>query len=212
MWVLALALLAVAPRPSSEGRPLFYWGARPPLLQVQGSAAPGPEAQVVEVHAAFDRGDLVLRLTFDRPLREAVALPDGTPVSGRLRAVLYMDTDDNRRTGYQAGPDDLLTGSEQRLEVGAISVGEDPEEERPAESLLAATLVSLSPEGRRRTVWRADDQAEPGRLSRHGEWVELRLPADLVQAGPGTRLVLAQAPRPLAARLGSEAGRETKRP
>jgi len=97
--------------------------------------------------------------------------------------------------------------------LGVDRVGADDDFfELGGDSLLAATLVSLSPEGRRRTVWRADDQAEPGRLSRHGEWVELRLPADLVQAGPGTRLVLAQAPRPLAARLGSEAGRETKRP
>ncbi len=201
MLAAALVLLAAAPRLATEGRPLFYWGARPPLLEAQPSESPGPAARVLEVHTAFDRGDLVLRLTFDRPVREAVTLPDGTPVSGRLRAVLYLDADDNPGTGYQGGPQDLTTGSEMRLEVGAISVGEDPEESRPAESLLAATLVSLSSEGRRRTVWRADDQAEPGRLSRRGEWVELRLPAELAQARPGARLILAEGGRPVAGRL-----------
>jgi hypothetical protein len=201
MLAVALLLLTAPPRPASEGRPLFYWGARPPLVEAEPAERPDPDARVLAVHAAFDRGDLVLRLTFDRPVREAVSLPDGRPVSGRLRAVLYLDTDDNRRTGYQAGPDDLTTGSELRLEVGAITVGEDPEEQRPAESLLSATLVSLSTEGRRRTVWRVDDQAEPGRLSRRGEWVELRLPAELAQARSGARLILAEAGRSMAGRL-----------
>ncbi len=213
MWVVALAFLSASPRPLSEGRPLFYWGARPALIEARGGTAPDPEARVVEIHSAFDAGDLVLRLTFDRPLREAMALPDGTPVSGRLRAALYLDVDDNPRTGYQAGADDLLTGAEKRLEVGVISLGEDPEEERLAESLLAVTLVSLSSEGRRRIVWRADDQAEPGRVSHHDKSMELRVPAELAQAGPGARLILAQTPGPWAARLRAEAaGSKARQP
>lgn len=201
MLAWALLLLAVPARPAAEGRPLFYWGARPALLEAAPTEPPGSEASSTEVHAAFDRGDLVLRWTFDRPVREALALADGTPVSGRLRAVLYIDADDNPRTGSQGGPDDLTAGSEFRLEVGAVTLGEDPEEKRTAQSLLVATLFSLSPEGRRRLVWRVDDQGEPGRLSRHGEWVELRLPAELAQARSGSRLILVGGGRPVSGRL-----------
>jgi len=201
MLAWALLLLAVPSRPAAEGRPLFYWGARPALLAADPTEPSGSEARNTEVHAAFDRGDLVLRWTFDRPVREALALADGTPVSGRLRAVLYIDADDNPRTGFRGGPDDLTTGSELRLEVGAVTLGEDPEEKRAAESLLVATLVSLSTDGRRRLVWRVDDQGEPGRLSRHDEWVELRLPTELAQARPGSRLILVDGGRPVSGRL-----------
>jgi hypothetical protein len=198
-WVLLL--LAVPSGPAVEGRPLFYWGARPPLLEVDPTGPPGSEARNTEIHAAFDRGDLVLRWTFDRPVREALALPDGTPVSGRLRSVVYIDADDDTRTGTRGGSDDLTAGSELRLELGAVTLGEDPEEKRTATSLLVATLVSLTPEGRRRVVWRVDDQGEPGRLSRHGEWVELRVPIELAQIRPGSRLVLLSGGRPVSGRL-----------
>ncbi|HET7291625.1 MAG TPA: hypothetical protein VFM88_04305, partial [Vicinamibacteria bacterium] len=101
---LALLVLAV------EGRPLYYWGARPAVVTLDEPATRGVEAAVLELHAARDGGDLVLRVGFDRPVREAVRLPDGTPVSGRLKAVVYIDADDDRSTGTQEGPADLRTG------------------------------------------------------------------------------------------------------
>jgi hypothetical protein len=53
---------------------------------------------------------------------------NGAPVSGRLRAVLYVDADDNPKTGLAAGPKDPRTGADRRLEVGVIAVGADPDE------------------------------------------------------------------------------------
>src|SRR5262245_7373427 len=92
-----------SPRRANEGRPLFYWGARPPVIAVEAAAAESVEAQVTEVHAAREKDGVVLRFTFDRPVASALYLPDRTPVSGRLRATLYVDADDDRRTGWSAG-------------------------------------------------------------------------------------------------------------
>lgn len=187
MW-LALVLLLAAP---AEGRPLFYWGARPAVIAVEAPAGAPLEARVLEVHAARDKGDLVVRFSFDRPVRDALRLPDGTPVSGRLKAVLYLDTDDDPRSGLAQGDKDLRTGCERRLEIGAVAMGADEEEQRPASALVTATLQSLTSEGRRRTLWRADDDAAPTQVSVHGEWLEVRLPADQLSLAASFRLVLA---------------------
>lgn len=183
--VIALALLLAA----AEGRPLFYWGARPPIVTMGEAAPEGEEVRVLELHAARDKGDLLLRFSFDRPVRDALRLADGTPVSGRLKAVVYIDTDDDRRTGTQEGAADLRTGSERRLELGALAIGEDSEEGRAATVLVSATLHGLTQEGRRHVLWRADSD-EPGRVSVRGDAVELRIPEDRVGAAGRCRLVL----------------------
>lgn len=182
--ILALTLMLAA-----EGRPLFYWGARPAVVAMQEPATKTDEALVLELHAANDKGDLVMRFSFDRPVREALWLPDGTPVSGRLKAVVYIDTDDDRRTGTQEGASDLRTGAERRIELSALAMGEDAEEHRAATALVAATLHGLTQEGRRRTLWRADSEL-PNRVSVRGEFVELRVPADRVGADARCRFVL----------------------
>ena len=194
MLILVLAALL------AEGRPLFYWGARPPVVSVAAEPRAGDEAAVTEVHAALDKGSLVLRFTFDRPVREAIFLPDGSPVSGRLRAVVYLDLDDDRSTGADLGPLDLRTGAERRLEVGVLSIGEDAEERREAAAAITATLAALSPHARRRTLWRGDDTATPRRVSARGEWVEVKLPPDPA-IRPGTRIVLAEGGRASGGRL-----------
>ncbi|HSB61157.1 MAG TPA: hypothetical protein VLI67_05520 [Vicinamibacteria bacterium] len=171
--MLALVLLLAA---APGGRPLFYWGARPAVIATEAAPGRGVEAQVLEVHAALDEGALVLRFTFDRPVQDAIYLPGGAPVSGRLRAVLYVDADADRTTGWDAGPDDLRTGAEYRLEVGVLALGADPQEGMPAQALVTAFLASLSRDGRRRSLWRRDDESAPGQVSVRGEWVELRLP------------------------------------
>lgn len=187
MWI-GLVLLLAAP---AEGRPLFYWGARPPVIAVEAPTGTSVEARVLEVHAARDKDALVVRFGFDRPVRDALRLPDGTPVSGRLKAVLYVDSDDDRRSGLAQGDADLRTGCERRLEIGAVAMGADEEEQRPASVLVAATLYALTVEGRRRTLWRADDEAAPSLVSAHGEWLEVRLPAAQLGLGASFRLVLA---------------------
>src|SRR5512136_527624 len=154
--MLTLLLAAFLAAASAEGRPLFYWGARHPVITAPAAATGGVEAQVVEIHAARDKDDLVLRFTLDRPVQDAIRLPDGSPISGRLRAILYVDADDDRRTGWDQGPNDLRTGADGRLDLGAVSIGEDPEEKRPAGVVVSATLYSLTIEGRRRTLWRGD--------------------------------------------------------
>lgn len=201
--MLALVLVFLA----AEGAPLFYWGARPAVIVTDagagtpaGEGASGLAAQVAEVHAALDKDALVLRFTFDRPVHEATHLPDGAPVSGRLRANLYIDRDDDRSTGLQQGPADLRTGADLRLEVGVVAVGEDPEEKVAARALLSATLAELAPDGRRKALWRADDLDRPREVRAQGEWLELRLPA-LAQVGPKARLILSLDDRTLDGRL-----------
>jgi hypothetical protein len=194
MSILILAALL------AEGRPLFYWGARPPVVSASAERRPGDEAAVNEVHAALDEGSLVLRFTFDRPVREAIYLPDGSPVSGRLRVVVYLDVDDDRATGADLGALDLRTGADRRLEVGVLSIGEDADEKREAAAAVTASLAALSREARRRTLWRGDDRATPRRVSARGEWVEVKLPPDPA-IRPGTRIVLAAGERTADGRL-----------
>jgi hypothetical protein len=174
----------------TAGRPLFYWGARPPVIATETAPGRGVEAQVLEVHGALDQGALVLRFTFDRSVRDATYLPSGAPVSGRLRALLYVDADGDRATGWDLGPGDLRTGSEYRLEVGVVALGEDEDEKLPAQALITAHVASLGPDGRRKSVWRADDAAVPQEVSVRGEWVEVRLPPREVAVKAGARLVL----------------------
>src|SRR6266481_1758396 len=76
-----------------------------------------------------------------------IYLPGGLPVSGRLRAVVYVDADADRATGWDLGPDDLRTGAEYRLEVGVLALGADEEEKLPAQALVTAFLASLGRDG-----------------------------------------------------------------
>jgi hypothetical protein len=195
-----LLLLASAPHP--EGRPLFYWGARQPVLTLDAVAGRA-EASVVEVRGAVDKGELVLRFDLDRAVRAALFLEDGTPVSGRVRAVLYVDADDDPRTGFDAGPNDFRTGADDRLDIGSVSVAADPEEQRAASVIVVATFYSLTRDGRRRTLWRGDDEAAPTRVSAHGEWVEVRLPPEAFHPGRASRLILATEDSVRAGRLTS---------
>jgi hypothetical protein len=195
MLPLALILLA------APGRPLFYWGARPATILADAPTARGVEALVTEVHAALDKGALVLRFTFDREVKEALYLRDGAPVSGRLRAALDIDTDGDRSTGFASGAGDLRTGADHRVEVGVVALGRDEEEKLEARALVTAALLGLAPDGRRRSLWRADDADNPQQVSIRGEWVELRLPLDKVPARAGSRLILLQGEKAYDGRL-----------
>ncbi len=182
--MLALTILLLV-----SGRPLFYWGARPPVIATETAPSQGVEAQVLEVHAALDEGGLVLRFTFDRSVRDATYLQGGAPVSGRLRAVLFVDADNDRATGWDLGPNDSRTGAEYRLEVGVVALGEDQDEKLPAQALVTAFVAALGRDGRRKSLWRGDDAAAPQQVSVRGEWVEVRLPPEVVVKG-GARLIL----------------------
>src|SRR5262245_6024547 len=148
----------------------------------------------------MDESGWLLRFTFDRPVRQATYLADGQPVSGRLRAVLYVDADDDRATGLAQGAEDPRTGADRRIEVGVLTLGADPEEKREAAAVVTASLVQLRPDGRQRVVWRGDD-SDGTRVSAHGEWVEVRIPADRVGLGPAARLILAGGSRTWEGRL-----------
>lgn len=204
---MVLLLLALA---AAEGRPLFYWGGRAPVIVAEAPAEASVEARVTEVHAAVDAAGLALRFTFDRPVKEAIYRPDGAPVSGRLWVVLYLDADDDRTTGLDAGPRDLRTGADERLEVGVVAVGEDAEEKRSASAVVTAALFSLAPDGRRRTLWRGDNSATPASVSAHHDWVEVRLPA-LAAVKPRARLILAAGDRASDGRLPAAAGHQDPR-
>jgi hypothetical protein len=184
--MLLLALLAAL---FAEDVPPFDWGRRLPVIVAGAPRRAGPEAAVVEVHAALEGGALRLRLTLDRPVQEVLYLPDGTPVSGRLRAALYLDADDDRKTGLDEGPRDLRTGAERRLDLEAISVQADPEEKRAGQGVVAATLRALTREGRRRVLWRGDDTGVGG-VTTVGRFVEIRIPAAHAAIAGRARLVL----------------------
>ena len=183
--MLLLALLTAG----EGGEPRFDWGRRRPVIVTEAPPQGGPEASVVEVHAASTGGDLWLRLTLDRPVAEALYLADGRPVSGRLRAVLYLDTDDDRKTGLDEGLRDLRTGAERRLDVDVVSVAADAEERRPGRAVVTATLRALTRDGRRRVLWRGDDAGAEG-VAAAGRFVEIRLPAAQVAMAGRARLVL----------------------
>jgi hypothetical protein len=187
MALLPLAALVVI---AAEGGG-FAWGDRPPVIR---AAAPAGrvEAAVTAVHAALDDGDLVLRFTFDRPVQRALYGEDGAPVSGRLRAVLYVDADGDAKTGLAAGPKDPRTGADRRLEVGVISVGADPEENVGASAVVTAALSELAGK-RRRALWRGDAAATPRQVSTSGSWVEVRLTRERGPFARAARLVLADA-------------------
>jgi hypothetical protein len=196
-------LLLAAPLLLAAGKPLHYWGARAPVLvsepQAETDAAPTAnlptEALVRELHTAVVDGDLLLRLTFDRPIQDALYLPGGAPVSGRLRLALYFDTDNRVATGLVAGPQDARNGAERRLEVSVVALGEDPEEKRAATALVLATLTAVSGRFFQDVLWRADDDSAPDAVAWRGEWLELRVPGAALALGPQTRLVLSQGGR-----------------
>jgi hypothetical protein len=190
--VLALAFAAFLL--TAAGRPLHYWGARPAVVVAEVQRGVGLEAQLEEVGLALDKGAFIFRLTFDRPVRDALYLKDGTPVSGRLHAAIYLDADDDRQTGLVQGPLDLRTGADYRLEVGVLALGADEAEKRPAQALVTATLASLQGD-KRRTVWRADDSADPQAVSAYNEWLEIRLPPGAFPAKEGARVILASGGR-----------------
>jgi hypothetical protein len=163
----------------------------PPTVIVTGAAGEATaEARVTTIQAAREGGALLLRLTFDRSVHDASTAPDGSPMSGRLRVVLYLDTDDDRRSGFDAGPDDLRTGADQRLELGVLSLGADEEEKRPARALITVTLAALARDGRRHTLWRADDEALPAQLTIQDEWIEIRIPPEHSPVSRHPRLIL----------------------
>ena len=196
---MALLLLAALLATAAQG-PTFAFGSRPPLIRAPAPAG-GDEAGVTEVHAALDGADLVVRFTFDRPVQRALYGADGAPVSGRLRAVLYVDADDNARTGLAAGAKDPRTGADRRLEVGVIAVGADPEENRGASAVVTAALSDLAGK-HRRARWRGDAGATPREVSTGGRWVEVRLTGERGPFKRTARLVLAEGERFLEGRLG----------
>jgi hypothetical protein len=192
-------LLLVAALLASEG-PGFAFGNRPPVIRAP-AAAGGDVAAVTAVHAALDGAALVVRFTFDRPVQRALYGADGAPVSGRLRAVLYVDADDNAKTGLAAGPKDPRTGADRRLEVGVVAVGADPEENLGASAVVTAALSDLAGK-RRRSRWRGDATATPGQVRTGGSWVEIRLDGERGPFKRTARLVLADGERFLEGRLG----------
>jgi hypothetical protein len=195
MSLLLLAAL-LAPDPPASG---FAFGSRPPVIRAPAPAA-GNEAAVTDVHAALDGAALVVRFTFDRPVQRAMYGADGAPVSGRLRAVLYVDADDNVKTGLAAGPKDARTGTDRRLEVGVVAVGADPEENLGASAVVTAALSDLAAKSRR-ARWRGDTTATPGQVSAGGRWVEVRLEGERGPFKRTARLVLADGARLLEGRL-----------
>jgi hypothetical protein len=183
---LLLALLLAQPL----GRPLHYWGARPATITTGVAAGEGLAAQVTEVHGVVDEGDLVLRLSFDRPVGEVLYLPSGAPVSGRLRASLYVDGDANRYTGWSAAPGDPRGGADFRIDLGVLALGADPAVGIEAQALVTASAVSLTNDGRQRSLWRTDHTARPDLVSIRGDAVEIRVPAAALSAEPTARLAL----------------------
>jgi hypothetical protein len=189
---VVLLLLAALSAPAPEGAD-FAWGSRPPVIRGDPRPA-GEEAAVVAVHAALDGADLVLRFTFDRPVQRALYTADGAPVSGRLRAVLYVDGDGDRKTGLASRPDDPRVGADRRLEVGVVAVGANPEENLGASAVVTASVSDLQG-NRRRARWRGDAAATPRQVATRGNWVEVRLPAERGPFKPTARLVLAEGER-----------------
>ena len=177
---------------AAEGRPLFYWGARPAVVTAEAGEKDAVHARVTEVHAAIDGADVMLRFTFDRPVRDALSL-DGAPVSGRLSALLEIDADDDRATGLDAGPLDLRTGADRRIEVATRYLGADPAERRTASVEVTARMASVSREGRLRTLWRETDDGDPRRLSWHADVLELRIPAARLDLQARSRFILSGA-------------------
>ncbi len=183
--LLLVLLVAQAP-----GRPLFYWGARPATIVTRAAPGEGTAARVTEIHGIVDEGDLVLRLSFDRAVGDALHLPSGAPVSGRLRAALYVDGDANRSTGWVAEPGDPRAGADYRIDLGVLALGADPDEGIEAQALVTVSAFALTSNGRQRVLWRTDHTASPDQVSIRGDAVELRIPRDVVSVVLRTRLAL----------------------
>lgn len=183
---LLLVLLLAQP----VGRPLFYWGARPASVVTEVAPGNGLAAQITEVHGVVDDGELVLRVSFDRPVNDALYLPSGAPVSGRLRAALYVDGDAIRTTGWAAEPGDPRGGADYRLDLGVLALGADPAEGIAAQALVTVSAFALTPGGRQRSLWRTDHSASPDRISIRGDAVEVRVPGGSMSVVPAARLAL----------------------
>jgi hypothetical protein len=183
--LLLVLLVAQAP-----GRPLFYWGARPATIATRAAAGEGNAARVTEIHGIVDEGDLVLRVSFDRAVGDALHLPSGAPVSGRLRAALYVDGDANRSTGWVAEPGDPRAGADYRIDLGVLALGADPDEGIEAQALVTVSAFALTSNGRQRVLWRTDHAASPDQVSIRGDAVEMRIPRDVVSVVLRTRLAL----------------------
>jgi hypothetical protein len=183
---LLLVLLLAQP----VGRPLFYWGARPATITTSVAAGEGPVAQVTEIQGVVDRNDLILRLSLDRPVHDALYLPSGAPVSGRLRAVVYVDADENRETGWAVSPGDARAGADYRVEIGVLALGADPDEGIVAQGIVTASLFGLTADNRQRILWRGDHTADPDRVSLRGDAVEVRLPGEIMPVATTARLTL----------------------
>jgi hypothetical protein len=183
---LLLVLLLTQPL----GRPLFYWGARPATILTGVAPGDGLAAQVTEVHGVVEEGELILRVSFDRPVSEVLYLPSGAPVSGRLRAAVYVDGDADRHTGWSAPPGDPRAGADYRIDLGVLALGADPGEGISAQALVTVSAFALTSHGRQRSLWRSDHSASPDRVSLRGDAVEMRLPAGAVSVVPTARLAL----------------------
>ncbi len=175
----------------AQGGPLFYWGDRAPTVEMPRSRAAG-EPAIETVHAAREGADLLLKISYDRPLSEALQLSDGTPVSGRLRALLYLDCDAERKSGLEGREDDARVGAERLIEVGVMALGADEEEHLPARALVMVGISELLPRGERKITWQADEDTEPKVIALRGHSIELRLPSGLCLCGPRARLIVAQ--------------------
>jgi len=186
--VTTLLLILLAAQPL--GRPLYYWGARPAVIETGVDVGEGSTARVTEVHGVVDKGDLVLRISFDRDVHEALYLPSGVPVSGRLRAALYVDADADRLTGWAASEGEARTGADYRVDVGVLTLGADPDAGIEAQALVTVSVVALLPQGRQRSLWRGDHTGRPENISLRGDAIEVRLPGSVVPVGPDARLTL----------------------
>jgi hypothetical protein len=186
-----LALIVALAVPGAEAG--FAWGNRPPVIARDAATPPreGLVAKVVSVHAAVDGADLVLRFTFDRPVQRAMYAESGAPVSGRLRAILYVDADDNRKTGLLAAANDPRAGADRRLEVGVVAVGADPEENLGSSAVVTAALSDLAGK-RRRSRWRGDAAATPRQVVTGARFVEVRLTGERGPWKRTSRVVLAE--------------------
>jgi hypothetical protein len=183
---LLLVLLLAQPL----GRPLFYWGARPAAIVTDVSPGEGITAQVTEIHGVVDEGDLVLRVSFDRAVHDALYLPSGAPVSGRLRASIYVDGDAIRTTGWVAEPGDPRAGADFRIDVGVLALGADPTEGIAAQALVTVSAFALTSPARQRSLWRTDHSASPDRMSIRGDAIEVKIPGDSVSVTRSARLAL----------------------
>lgn len=181
------ALLALLP----QARPLFYWGARSPLVDARDVEAPPEVARIETIHAALDSGDLVLRFDLDRTVQAGTHLADGTPVSGRLQARLYVDGDADPSTGLGGEASDARVGAERLILLSTVYMGEDEEEQRPARALVRVAIESLDSDGRRSTLWARDHLGAPDRIVLHEDWLEARLPAFQARVSDGSRFVYA---------------------